>query len=350
MGKSFNNYMCKKDFHPASRDNIKRVWMRQQKLDHEKRKQEEMMEQYRKEQDMHETRVLMGDSKAKLGLSFMYDAPPGLQKKKEEEDTTEYKFEWQRNAPREKWMKDDKQTLNDQPFGVCVRNVRCIKCHQWGHINTDRECPLYNKTSSFDPSMTMMDPSAAAGAMQSTSGLKLKPQIMQNHFEIKDQKHDIVKHEEDEPEVAFLKNLSDKQKMKLLRRLNRMEKKKKKKKSGRNKKSKHSSSAESDSESDNEKKSKKQQKLKRKERSKKNDSSESEDDSPKKKKKSKRHSESDDDLPKERKSKDYNKKIHPKDESSSRHDRSQKYSHDDKYEKARNREKGHERRDFHRRH
>lgn len=298
MGKSFNNYMCKKDFHPSSRDNIKRVWMRQQKLEHEKRKQEEMMEQYRKEQDMHETRVLMGDSKAKLGLSFMYDAPPGLQKKEKEEEDIEYKFDWQRNAPREKWMKDDKETLNDQPFGVCVRNVRCIKCHQWGHINTDRECPLYHKTSSFDPSMAVMNPSAAAGDMQSTSGLKLKPRIMQNHFDHKDPAHKIIKEEEDEPEVAFLQNLSDKQKVKLLRRLNRMDKKeKKKKKSGKDKKkkTKRKSSSESDSESEVEvpkKKSKLKDKDPRKQKrthSSSSSGSESEDHHTKKKMKEKQH-------------------------------------------------------------
>uniref|UniRef100_A0A1A9ZDW5 CBF1-interacting co-repressor CIR N-terminal domain-containing protein n=1 Tax=Glossina pallidipes TaxID=7398 RepID=A0A1A9ZDW5_GLOPL len=245
MGKGFNNYMCKKFFHPASRDNLKRVWMAEQQAEAYKKKQEELRNQYEKEQNLHENKAMLSnESKDKLSVNFMYEPPPGVRKEREKDDNEpEYKFEWQRkyNAPRESYCKGDTE-IRDQPFGIQVRNVRCIKCHKWGHINTDKECTMYS--ISMSEARKLHSEAEAADVMaknvleeqMKNDGLMMKRSAMelqnighqQRTLVPSDPDDEISQEENGNVERAFLKSLSKEQKLKLLKKLEKMEKLKQK--------------------------------------------------------------------------------------------------------------------------
>ncbi|KAG8200973.1 hypothetical protein JTE90_021437 [Oedothorax gibbosus] len=252
MGKGYNNYMCKKPFHPGSKANIKRAWMAEQKTENEKKKQEDLKTQYEKEQDLYNNKAMISsESKDKLQLNFMYEAPPGAKRERQkEDDEPEYKFEWQRkyNAPREDYARGN-EDIKDQPFGIPVRNVRCIKCHKWGHINTDRECPLFMQASASSMPSTSMDPMELMRQMRE-DGFGLKENVLGHQMNPNAANQQFIASEESDPETEFLKSLSTADKKKLLRKLKKLSKKQektKKKKSKKSKKTKVKDSSDSDS-------------------------------------------------------------------------------------------------------
>eukprot|EP01138_Halocafeteria_seosinensis_P000088 gb/GECG01000090.1/.p1 GENE.gb/GECG01000090.1/~~gb/GECG01000090.1/.p1 ORF type:complete len:572 (+),score=141.51 gb/GECG01000090.1/:1-1716(+) len=65
-------------------------------------------------------------------------------RKAQDEITTQdiyERFPWLKNAPVEAGDTDNKN-LAFRPMGMSIRNVRCIRCGQWGHQTGDRECPM----------------------------------------------------------------------------------------------------------------------------------------------------------------------------------------------------------------
>ncbi|XP_055939610.1 corepressor interacting with RBPJ 1-like isoform X1 [Argiope bruennichi] len=174
-----------------------------------------------------------------------------------EDDEPEYKFEWQRkyNAPREDYAKGNTD-IKDQPFGIPVRNVRCIKCHKWGHINTDKECPLYSQASTSSMPTTAMDPMELMKQMRE-DGYGLKENVLGHHLNPQAVNQQFIPSDESDPEAEFLKSLSTADKKKLLRKLKKLSKKHAKSKKKKSKKHKAKAKDSSDSDSNDKKKKKK---------------------------------------------------------------------------------------------
>lgn len=228
MSHGYNNFMNNKDFHPANFSNQKRIWEAEQKKAQEEKQQEELREQYLKEQEIYQSKELLGKANP---LDFMYDPPPGFIKdeeteNKEGDEKLELKFDWQkpgRAAPREEIAKD--MNVRDQPFGVAVRNVKCIKCGKWGHINTDRECPLFGKlklrTKTEEVEGTEQSEPAPLTSME--DGLMFRQCVRDRVVDSGASNQQILASDEETELHDLLATMGEKEKKKLLRKLARIQ-------------------------------------------------------------------------------------------------------------------------------
>lgn len=148
----------------------------------------------------------------------------------------EIKFDWQKNAPRDGHFNDMGEVrnsiFNHKPFGIEVRNVKCLKCGEWGHSNFDRVCPLFGKVGDrdnpeFDIAQEQLEILSTRLTENSYHGYKFKQGALQHVGDtLFDPSAEKKKH--GELELEFLKTLEPAEKEALLARLEKERKKKKK--------------------------------------------------------------------------------------------------------------------------
>jgi CBF1 interacting corepressor len=153
----------------------------------------------------------MGDEKARLGLSFMYNAPTSLKDQKPDSNNE--------NKSNEADVAGPSGSSNTQN-----KNIRCLKCKRIGHANTDKSCPLYGK-SRLDVEDTLDEDSVKLTLQEPEFKQPNQPIIESNNLNTS---NDKVEEKDDDLTLDMLRNLSKKEKKVLLKRLKRLTKKIKK--------------------------------------------------------------------------------------------------------------------------
>ncbi|XP_072995150.1 uncharacterized zinc finger CCHC domain-containing protein At4g19190 [Typha latifolia] len=223
-----HSYLNQKPWHPLSYPNQRRKWIAEQTHANRERRQEEVAREFAQEQEFfRQTALFSKKEKEKVELmkavSFMYVRPPGYnaesakaaevedEKRRSDESNatqdpastsastipeksrsdvgkkarskdvfgrtlpTEQEFEVLKNAPR----LETGVPVRSKPFGVEIRNVRCVRCGTYGHQSGDRECPLKDAIMPNDESRLKRDDPLTAIMAQADSTEPLKWELKQ---------------------------------------------------------------------------------------------------------------------------------------------------------------------------
>lgn len=206
------DFLNTKSFHPSTWANQKRVWVAQQAEKDRAEKEKLAAEEYNRRMEEARDRQLVTGKKAIPGadvLSFMYAAPAGLKEAQEREreeaagaDAAEddavrafnkkiqlreagqnqwklekaagkvpsrahpdfkemvKRFPMLKNAPVEGSFATD-INVTFAPMGKIIRNVKCMRCEEWGHRSGDRECPMRDHNPNDVSRKIYEDPLAA---------------------------------------------------------------------------------------------------------------------------------------------------------------------------------------------
>ncbi|KDO23351.1 hypothetical protein SPRG_11664 [Saprolegnia parasitica CBS 223.65] len=266
-----------KGWHPSNKTNQKRIWIAEQKAQAKVDAEKDAANEIKKDAELlrfQQIAASKGDTDAHKRIdsqkvSFMYQPPPGLQKINERVDVGEaddavlaFRSKIEKKAAAKDASKSQRNLeryvgrrpneaisikdqverfpmlkdapvegeytsnirVNFQPVGVKLRNVKCIRCGEWGHQSGDRECSLREFNPLDAARQAMEDPMQLIQKMNASrkNDLVMKSLPLEMRTELSGEFEILASDDDDDaadPERAYLASLSSKEKKKLLKKL-----------------------------------------------------------------------------------------------------------------------------------